>query len=589
MTVPIRSERSRIAFIRSFLSAVPSDRIVLVLTVFLLPLLVLSVTRNLLIQEDWLDPYVYSGYIHDYRHVFEYFGPTYYSNRIAAIDLSRVAHWFFGIDRGYVIVRYILLMMASASIYAIARRFYGSTVAAVTAILLCFSPWYVRAIAWDYVDGFAITYLFVAFACLVAPRRHPVPFHLAAGLFFALAVNTNFFAVAVAGSFVPSWFILQGRSEARRTGGLIGAVVCGFVLAYLAMGTVLHAEFSERPLFFERATLNTLDQLLIRGESAQYFHPLLDFLAKRHNYIFVPASLCVAMLLLWIHTSRHRTTAHAPQYVAAAAVYMSVITGVYLINHFVLHHGRITLTYYFSYAVIGSFMAIVALIGEAASNVKGTRATGALLAAAGIYVAMYCVYPPDYQDTNFPLWIWGMTAIALPFSVFLASHSLVRLSIMLVSMVTMPVAFYNSVEDYTALHDRGNTMEQWDIYHSAIYLQHDLATVLDPEAGAVKFWYTVKLPRHSIFNSLQSTYLWDYSRVAGMPTLDDEAKRRLKETRYLVLLGTSTEEIDTALAALSRANVSYDVVHHSHFDSANWSFRLMIVDLGLPTQSRRLS
>jgi hypothetical protein len=354
--------------------------------VLLLPLLVLSVTPTMLVQSGKIDPFVYSAYIHDYRQIYAILGVTYYANRIAAIDPGRVAMWLFGAEAGYYVVRYVLLAMACASLYSIGRRFYGRGVAVMATALLCFSPWYVRSIAYDYVDGFAITYLLVAIAFLITPRRYVAVGHALAGAFFALAVNTNLYTLAIAGSFAPSWFILRARQGARQSRLNILAMICGFVAAYIALGMALRAEFPDRPLFFEGLSISVAQALFLGGAagSASYFRPLANFLAHHNYHVFVPVVLLAAMLVLLVRMGRGRP-AQASDFVIASVVYLGVITAVYLVNHFAFHHARITLTYYFSYAVIAGYLAVVALLGETAAAVEPRKAAIALAIAGGIY------------------------------------------------------------------------------------------------------------------------------------------------------------------------------------------------------------
>ena len=62
---------------------------------------------------------------------------------------------------------------------------------------MAFSPWTLRSIVWDYVDGFAISYCLAGFCCaLTAPISRRVNYILA-GLFFALAINANIYSAAV--------------------------------------------------------------------------------------------------------------------------------------------------------------------------------------------------------------------------------------------------------------------------------------------------------------------------------------------------------------------------------------------------------
>jgi hypothetical protein len=559
----------------------PWARVIGPAVVLLLPLLLLSVTPTILIQSGKIDPFVYSAYIHDYRQIYAIFGATYYANRIAAIDPGRVAMWLFGAEAGYYVVRYVLLAMACASIYSIARRFYGTGVAVAAAALLCFSPWYVRSIAYDYVDGFAITYLLLAIAFLITPRRHVAVGHALAGAFFAFAVNTNLYTLAIAGSFAPSWFILRARQGARQSCLNILAMTCGFVAAYIGLGVVLHVEFPDRPLFFEGVSIAVAQDLFRGGAvgSASYFRPLADFLAHNNYYVFVPVVLLAAMLVLLARMGRGRP-AHARDFAIASGVYLGVITVVYLVNHFAFHHARITLTYYFSYVAIAGYLAVLALLGETMAAVEPRKATIALAVAGGIYFLEYSLYTQLVAKTTmWPVWLWAPTAAALPIGLIALRDPLRRLCVVLVCVVAIPVSFYHSDEDYVALHSRTQGIEEWDVYRGSEFLQATIRRVINPRGDYVRFWYNGALPRHANLNSVQSTYLWGYSRITRMPELDASALDKISKARYLVLLGLTDGENDKALASLSNARIRYRMIEKDEFVGTLWSFRFITIEL----------
>lgn len=143
----------------------------------------------------------------------------------------------------------------------------------------------------------------------------------------------------------------------------------------------------------------------------------------------------------------------------------------------------------------------------------------------------------------------------------------------------MPLPFYHSEEDYRLLHSRSKAMEEWDVYHSAIYFESAVGSLLDPHDGNVKFWYNGEFPGHKALNSVQSMYLWGYSRVPAMPTIDDRFWIRMTDVRYLVALGLTDDEVNRALDALSRSGIKYAVLRRDRFDSATWSIRFVIVEM----------
>lgn len=566
-------------------TASASDRALCFSVPILLPLLVLVLTPGLLLQDGTIDPFIYTGYIHDYRQLWEYFGATYYGNRVAAIDLSRITVSIAGDPYGYYLARYVLLVLMSASVMAIARRYYGTTVAAASAALVAFSPWYLRSIAWDYIDGFAISYLFVAFACLIAPRRHVGWWHAAAGAFFALAMNTNFFTLAVGGTFAPSWILLRRGQPVGAYVKQAAALVAGFVLAYLALMVAVHLEFPNRAFFFEWATLSMINDLLINGVSQEWFQPLAVFLAKQHYYVFVPLSVCAALAVVWFQTRTDAVPSERRSYVTATLVYFTLMIVMYLVNHFVLHHGRITLFYYFSYGCIPACFAVIAVIGEVTARLDSRAVRIALGSAVLLYIVAFVTVSPAWKFNPTVLTVWAVTAVALPVSAAFRGAAW-RVWPILLCIVSMPLAFYHSSEDFVALHSGEQAAVEWDVYRASIDFEREIGRIFVPQENKIKFWYDQSLPHHGGIGAVQSIYLWGFSRVPKMPTVDADFRKRIVNARQLVLMGMTAEEVDRGLSALSTAGIEYRLVDRKGIGGSTWSFQFAAVELPEPKTAK---
>jgi hypothetical protein len=156
---------------------------------------VLLTIPNVINQNGMIDPFVYTGFIHSYRELLVRFGRTYYSTRIAFIDPARALLFLFGDSAGYVLLRFVALAVALGSLWSIARRYYGSHVAAFCLVLFALHPVLVRSLLWDHVE-FATAYLLIPLvpidlvtpvggpcAAAGAPRaRHQLPSPFAVGV-----------------------------------------------------------------------------------------------------------------------------------------------------------------------------------------------------------------------------------------------------------------------------------------------------------------------------------------------------------------------------------------------------------------------
>jgi len=104
--------------------------------------------------------------------------------------------------------------------------------------------------------------------------------------------------------------------------------------------------------------------------------------------------------------------------------------------------------------------------------------------------------------------------------------------------------------------------------------------------GNVLFWYNNR-PGNTI-NSVQSTYLYGYSRMSqlppgdpGMPHLGEFQMSQLRspDVRYLVILGELPQEVPAALQALTQAGAGYDLLSTRHMHSGSQHVYWQLVEL----------
>jgi hypothetical protein len=155
---------------------------------------------------------------------------------------------------------------------------------------------------------------------------------------------------------------------------------------------------------------------------------------------------------------------------------------------------------------------------------------------------------------------------------------------LLACLVAAPLAFYESSEDYRDLHSRARAEREWDVYRGALKLQRSIGAVIVPRPGETKFWYDPTLPDHAALNSVQSMYLWGFSRITNMPAVGDAFRAAVGGTRYIVLLGLTRQEVDEGLAALSSAGIGHRVLLEDEAGGTSWSFRFAVAQLLTPDE-----
>jgi hypothetical protein len=207
------------------------------------PLLLAEMVDWTLGWTDWVDPWVYLGYMLDLPARLREFPGAYYGTRLAWLVPGYVVHQLFPPVTAHLVLRLALLYGSALSVYVIVRNTVGDRLSAlVTALLTVTYQYFLLAIGPDYVDGAGITYWLAAMAMLTPGRgRSSAPvWPIAGGAFWAAMVHTNVFLA----TFTPlvAGCLIQFRSTTSRRAlirdGLLFAAGAGGLTLLLAVVSV---------------------------------------------------------------------------------------------------------------------------------------------------------------------------------------------------------------------------------------------------------------------------------------------------------------------------------------------------------------
>jgi hypothetical protein len=179
-------------------------------------------------------------------------------------------------------------------------------------------------------------------------------------------------------------------------------------------------------------------------------------------------------------------------------------------------------------------------------------------------------------------WVALLGFLALAGASLVTRHAELGLVMLVLAGVASPVPFYKMPgRTYEVIHDSRADLE-WDVYGAAVKLQH-VVSHYSPSTGAVGFWYTNRTG--SLLRSVQSVYLWGYSRLEladkpgdGMPTLTPAVIARIRLFRYLVLLSETAGEVERAKAALSSAGVNVRFLAATSFDGSRLHVKYLVLE-----------
>ncbi len=546
----------------------------------LIPLLVLLLVRNDLNQAGGLDAFVYTAYIHDYADLVARYGRTYYSTRLAHILPNAAAASLFGDQAGYYLIRYVLLVATTASIYTIARRYSKPPAAWFVTLVFSTHVWLLREVFWDYYDASVVAFALVGLALLV-PRANETLAHIGAGFSFAWAANGSPMGLVIAALYAPTWLIDRRDLPWPKTLKALAAAGAGFVLGYGALIFTMRRLYPESGWRFDEVTLDMLSYLLTGG-GTNWFMSLSTIFFDRYLYetlifpFFLGVAACGLLASLrGSNTDRWNATG-AASFVVLTATFFAVL-------HFILNWGVLALHYYLIYALPACIIATSALIGQ--WRPQGSQHRIVFFAAAA-FLILHCAFwinahrlfpsPTERSPLILPIAL-SMMAIAFASLGWLAVIGAKRMNkltpaILFLVAILASNAFFLQYGFAQLFGSSDRRQVEWDVRDGSLYLQRFVAARVPPRS-AIRFWYG---NRDVYLNSVQSAHLWGFSRLsspapsdAQMPAIDDSVRKQLDIARFVAILGTEAE-IEAAQAALGNAGLKTDLVARGTFRGRDW-------------------
>jgi hypothetical protein len=585
---------------RFLVEACQSHLVFRIATGFCCAVFVLLTASGKLNQAASIDPYIYAGYTHNYAALLERFGPTYYSERIAYIFPAWAFAYLFGLEGGYFAFRIVALASAVTAVFAIGMRFYGFAPAILAAVWLTFTPWLPRSLLWTYPDGIAVVYLLVGMAFLLVPNSRRLICHVVAGATFMFAITCNLSLLAIGGLLAPSWAFFYRRQGMVWLARAILAVAFGFFATYVALALILYVKFPAYGFSFEFATIREAISLL-NGRGQTWYKPLATIIWQEKDFtLLIPITFALAALLLVVRRSAILGSAKRDrEFAVLAATYLTSIVGFSLILHFGLHDASLSLPWYTVYFVPGCVVALIALAGEAERRGGPIFGTVAVYCGAGLILIWWVAYPilPHLESSSsFYSWlvVAGATAAA---AAAVALRRAIASAVLVAGVVLLSMSLYQYGFYQIRTVSSAEQATEWDVYRGAVFLQQFVNANVRPNQS-VGFWYTGDMG--SSLNSVQSVYLWDYTRVfppqsPGMPLVDAQFRDRVANgmiplmhpVTSLILLGVSDAETDSGLTALRASGLDLHEIQvkRAHFQGHSWGYTAVLVEMNRPNMT----
>lgn len=550
----------------------------------LLPLVAFWAMRFIPInQNHFLDPYIYTAYAHRFEDLVARYGLTYYSVRFGIIAPSRLFTDLFGPEGGYFMLRYVLAATAGIPLYYMVKRNFSQAIAALTVAGMLTSPYFARALLWDYPDAAGVPFLTAAICLFLLENRFSMWRDTFAGALAGMAVNSNFFEVAVIGIFGGIWLLfcvffkrslndVIKRAAAVALGGLIICVL-GCIYYWHALG---------KPTNIFQPTVAMASDLATGGTKQWHIAGMIWTFNSIHVFIPPLLVICCASVGRWRKVN----------FTSLVIVSFGLtVTTFYYAEQFFLDSDILQLFYYFSYLTPAIFL-MLAFLWQALWE----RTSGGPVAFVGLGLA--ALLTPWVSA----IWI-GWPLPTLTASEWLALSGLLILMVSLatrkwrwpvlsgtlpwVALILLGVWFTGGQRYFSNMVRTGKVTDnsELDVYRVAFQFM-DAVPKLADHPGVIRFWYNNR-PGNSI-NSVQSTFLWGYSKIntnppedPGLPHLGEFQLKLLRdpEVRYLGLLCESEDELSQGLTALRMDSIEYKLADYRVLSSGNYRVYYQLVEL----------
>ena len=495
-----------------------------------------------------IDPWLYTGYFTNFSYLQHHYGSTYYFSRLPWTIPGLIAFQFATPAAASILLNACLVATSSVSLYFAIRWHYGTVPALLASIALAINPWYFSSVAWDYPDGPAIAYGFLAAAFALRPHG-------------SRALNTSLMAASLAlsgftnMSGAPMVLSILIFSLWRSRFSLAALVREGiYIVAGVAGATLVLAPVSRMILGYWMFFLPQINlaryELGTPAVLTNMWGAGTGFLLTAYH-LFPVAFLLLLGLVLLVALRKCNALA-LPSYLALLACSL-----LYSFQEFVLHGVVLHVAYHSVYLVVPLFIFAGVVFGEVWRNsqLQPMRIPATALVLFAIALPWLV---NTYRQRLFTASLWSGMFLAGALTIILVASwrwapSGFRVAI---SLLLMPLLFVGPAREsslYTS-----SSPGNGDNFRALMAFNELLKPRVPLERRAV-FWADRDERDYNLFVSAQSLWIFggfDFSR-AFHEVVPNEIRDQLSTNTTLVHLTDRSERIGEHLKLLDAHGVRY--------------------------------
>jgi hypothetical protein len=498
--------------------------------------------------KGYIDPWVYTGYFTNHSYIQAHYGTAYYFSRLPWTIPGLIVFQLATPVAASILLNACLLATCSLSLYFAVGWYYGTLPAVLASIALAINPWYFSSVAWDYPDGPAIAYGFLAVVFALRPHGSRPVNSILMAVFLSLSGFTNMSGAPMVLSVLvfPLW-----RSR-RSLPGLVREVA--YIVAGLAGTTIVLIPVSKMLLgywLFFMPQLNLAREALRSPETLiKMWGPGDGFLLKAYHLFPVAFLLVFGFVLL--ATLRKRASVAWPSYLALLACTM-----IYCFQEFVMHGVVLHVAYHSVYVVVPLFVLAGVIFGELWRSSELHREWTRTICLVLLAIAL--PYTVDaYRQKLFAPSLWTRMFVASAIAILLAAGwraacTGFRVAITLFLMALLYIGPASESLLYTSM-DTTNR----DDFRALMSFNEALKANMPLGRRAV-FWADQDERDHYLFVSAQALWVfgaYDF-RHAFQGAVPEDVRYQLATNTTLVHLTDQPERIGEHLKLLDSHGVRY--------------------------------
>src|SRR5262245_5821725 len=568
------------------------------------PLILLLVNNSwVFIPPSGIDPWVYTGYFLDLKHLLNAFPDAYYGSRLPWVLLGRIVHRLTpSPEVAQYTLRLILYEISTLSLFAVVHMLFENALAAtLAALVLGSSTFFLWAIGWDYVDGFGIAVILSTLACLTAAatRGHRRFWLMCAGFAYISIVSTNVTLVLITPFLIGGYLFADARDREGAFGGGLGWFGLGAGCAVAAYGAVNW--FLAGRFWFLQPQLTAA--LAMGTDRTALKLPIKEWITHASWLLFPLIALVTALVLLSRLIYARVTDGRWTEVDRRAALCAVLLIGLEVLfmaleaTRFVL---ALQVSYYASYLIPHASICIGAALAVSTSQISrkwdslivASTAAGLLIFFIGPFHLWLPTITRGFGPLNLVFSANGIGALggmAGVVCMLLAVSTLLKRAWLTVIALCALGLCNASAADTTPL-----SFPPSSTGHSRNLMAFDVIRALTPynRDGKLMFWYDLKEPLGGVFRAASSAHLWarrliseDFpQRTPPLPgmTLDLEGSERT-----IAILSSSRDALARADESLAQIWVRPEPIDRLEVERGGDRFTVNVVHVlprGVPWQ-----